>query len=125
MTDKKNKIKYMSIKEFREKGYLQELNRQFLHPLGLALAITVSEDYETTTSDEGYSIDGIYDFRDEGIRFDLKNADSERLERYKKNAEYIEEQFKEQEQLRKEVGIGRVEKIEEETTNCWSLEDEK
>ena len=29
--------KYMPIKEFRERGYLQELNRRFLHPLGLAL----------------------------------------------------------------------------------------
>lgn len=32
-------IKRMSVKEFREMGYLQELNRQFLHPLGLALEI--------------------------------------------------------------------------------------
>lgn len=40
MTD----IKKMSVKEFRERGYLQELNRQFLHPLGLALAIVVEAD---------------------------------------------------------------------------------
>lgn len=31
--------KEMSLAEFRELGYLQELNRQFLHPLGLALAV--------------------------------------------------------------------------------------
>ena len=34
----KNKI---DVKEFREKGYLQELNRRFLHPLGLALEIII------------------------------------------------------------------------------------
>jgi len=34
MTDK---INLMSIKEFRELGYLQEVNRQFLHKHGLAL----------------------------------------------------------------------------------------
>jgi hypothetical protein len=38
------KIKKIDIKEFREKGYLQELNRQFLHPLGLALEITINDD---------------------------------------------------------------------------------
>lgn len=34
----------MSVKEFRALGYLQELNRQFLHPLGLALEVVVEED---------------------------------------------------------------------------------
>jgi hypothetical protein len=28
----------MSGDEFREKGYLQEVNRRFFHPLGIALA---------------------------------------------------------------------------------------
>lgn len=37
MTD----IKKISTKDFREQGYLQELNRQFLHPLGLALEVKV------------------------------------------------------------------------------------
>lgn len=36
--------KTMTVKEFREQGYLQELNRQFLHPLGLALEVVVEED---------------------------------------------------------------------------------
>jgi len=34
----------MSVKEFRGLGYLQEVNRQFLHPLGLALEVVVEED---------------------------------------------------------------------------------
>ena len=33
--------KCISIKEFRETGYLQELNRRFLHPLGLSLEVEV------------------------------------------------------------------------------------
>lgn len=37
-------MKRMTVKEFREIGYLQELNRQFLHPLGLALEVVVDDD---------------------------------------------------------------------------------
>jgi hypothetical protein len=33
------KIKFMSIQEFRKLGLLQEVNRQFFHPLGLALSV--------------------------------------------------------------------------------------
>lgn len=36
--------KKMTVAEFREQGYLQELNRQFLHPLGLALEVVVEND---------------------------------------------------------------------------------
>lgn len=36
-------IKHMPIGEFRSEGYLQELNRLFLHPLGLALEVTVMD----------------------------------------------------------------------------------
>ena len=57
-------VKRMDIKEFRELGYLQELNRRFLHPLGLAL--------EVVHHDDGTEVlGGIWDYRDdeEGIRF--------------------------------------------------------
>lgn len=37
-------MNYMSVKEFRELGILQELNRAFLHPLGLALEVVVHDD---------------------------------------------------------------------------------
>jgi len=33
--------KRMTVSEFRKLGYLQELNRRFLHPLGLALEVVV------------------------------------------------------------------------------------
>ncbi len=55
-------INYMDLKEFREKGYLQELNRCFLHPLGLALEMVIEDDGT-------YRLGGIWDYRHEGISF--------------------------------------------------------
>jgi hypothetical protein len=51
-------IKYMDIKEFCEFGYLQELNRSFLHPLGLALEVVIEED-------GSYHLGGVWDYRNE------------------------------------------------------------
>ena len=36
--------KYININEFRDFGYLQEVNRLFFHPLGLALEIVIDDD---------------------------------------------------------------------------------
>lgn len=36
-------IKYMDLNEFREAGFLQEVNRLFFHPLGLALEIAIDQ----------------------------------------------------------------------------------
>lgn len=57
-------ITHISVKEFRRLGYLQELNRRFLHPLGLALSVKVREDGTEVLAE-------IWDYRDdpEGIRF--------------------------------------------------------
>lgn len=63
--------KYMDIAEFQRLGLLQEINRLFLHPLGLALEVTVAEDGTKMLS-------GVQDDRDdlEGIYFtDLSEAD--------------------------------------------------
>lgn len=82
-------IKKMSIKEFREKGYLQEINRKFLHIHGLALEVRLDE----VTGDEELS--GIWDYRDdpEGIYYDIKESDDERKNRFKRNKEFIDEDF--------------------------------
>lgn len=79
-------INKMSVKEFRENGYLQELNRQFLHPLGLALEINIVDGEEY--------ISGIWDYRNDkiGIIYDLENSNRERIERFQKNAAFVEEQ---------------------------------
>lgn len=53
-------IKRMDIKEFREKGFLQEANRKFFHPLGLALEVIVDEE----TGEE--SLGGVWDYSDDG-----------------------------------------------------------
>jgi len=57
-------IKRMAVKKFRESGFLQELNRQFLHPLGLALEVVVNEDGNESFGE-------VWDCRDdvEGIIF--------------------------------------------------------
>ena len=54
--------KRIDIAEFRRLGYLQELNRLFLHPLGLALEVVQEEDGTER-------LGGIWDSRDdpEGI----------------------------------------------------------
>lgn len=67
------KIKRMKIADFRADGYLQELNRRFLHPLGLALEVVVD-----STGHE--HIGGVWDYRDdpEGINYleiDLKKTE--------------------------------------------------
>lgn len=60
-----NEITHIDIKDFVEEGYLHEVNRQFLHPLGLALAVDIDDENET------HSLSGIWDYRDdpEGMLF--------------------------------------------------------
>lgn len=53
-------IKRMAIKEFRMLGFLQEVNRKFFHPLGLALEVNVDEDGIETLS-------SIWDYRDDSV----------------------------------------------------------
>ena len=58
-------VKRIDIAEFREFGYLQELNRGFLHPHGLALEVIVDDDGTER-------LGGVWDYRDdaEGIRYE-------------------------------------------------------
>lgn len=57
-------VKRIDIADFREQGFLQEANRQFFHPHGLALEIVIEEDGTEC-------LGGIWDYRDdpEGILF--------------------------------------------------------
>ena len=63
--DLSSEIKTMSIAEFWQQGFLQELNRQFLHPLGIALSIYINPDSDEVEFGE------IWDYRDdpEGLMF--------------------------------------------------------
>jgi len=62
----------MSLKEFVDCGLLQEINRQFLHPMGLALSVAYEDGSDTPN---GFS--GIWDYRDdpEGLIFSDDNPD--------------------------------------------------
>jgi hypothetical protein len=85
-------IKRIDIKEFREKGYLQEINRQFLHPLGLALEIIFDEDGVE-------HLGGIWDYREdpEGIYF---SEEIVKLDRFSDSIEFIENEKKKRENER-------------------------
>ncbi len=66
--------KKLNIKEFRDMGLLQEVNRLFFHPLGLALSVSADDNDE-------FKLDEIWDYRDdpEGIIFDYANRDDESI----------------------------------------------
>lgn len=67
-------MKYMNAEDFRNEGFLQEVNRQFFHPLGLALAL----DVESGIDDEGYLRVQVWDERGdpEGWFFSKGEIDS-------------------------------------------------
>lgn len=69
-----SEIKTMSVKEFRKYGFLQEVNRCFFHPLGIAL--------ETICGENGEELGRIWDYRDdpEGMFFG-DDPDPEKAER--------------------------------------------
>jgi hypothetical protein len=68
-------INYLDIAEFRELGFLQEANRLFFHPLGLALEVVVNDDGTE-------KLGGIWDYRDdpEGIIFGPDVIDVEKIQ---------------------------------------------
>lgn len=55
----KDPRKQMPLEEFVEAGYIQEINRTFLHPIGLALS------YETDDDGKPTHIAGVLDSRDD------------------------------------------------------------
>lgn len=93
-----DKIKRIGIKEFREKGYLQELNRRFLHPLGLALEVIVN--------DEGIEkLGGVWDYREEqeGIYYDISNSNLERKNKFNEKRFFIDTELESRCENRKKV----------------------
>jgi|SRR6185437_8913168 hypothetical protein len=93
------KIKIISPKEFQELGFLQELNRIFLHPLGMALSIEVCfhddrngqipHKPEDCPIPDG-KLDCIWDYRDhpEGIAFDPEDIKANQQD-YINKASYV------------------------------------
>ena len=66
--------KTLSLKEFRDLGFLQEINRRILHPCGLALAIASKD------SEDGSFGCVIWDGRDSDVGF-VFQADEISLEK--------------------------------------------
>lgn len=66
-------LQTITVKDFREAGYLQELNRQFLHPLGMALEVMIDKDGTE-------HLGRIWDYRDdpEGVVYSPGVIDSEK-----------------------------------------------
>jgi len=52
-------VKRIDIKEFRDRGYLQEANRLFFHPLGLALEAIIDQE------SGGIRLGGVWDNRED------------------------------------------------------------
>lgn len=92
-----NEIKRIDIKEFREKGYLQEINRRFLHPLGLALEVVAEHDGTER-------LGGIWDYREdpEGVVYEIEGSDQERKDRFKRNEKFVDSEFEKRFETRKE-----------------------
>ena len=78
-------INYLDLETFREFGFLQEANRQFFHPLGLALEVKMHTGLRAKLrkirGKSIYELSGIWDYRDdpEGIFFaDFSDEDHDR-----------------------------------------------
>lgn len=82
--------KKMTVKEFREQGYLQELNRLFLHPLGMALEVVLEKDgterfgevWDSRDDDEGFIYGNLSDIdRDKALRINEERITKSTLRR--------------------------------------------
>lgn len=73
-------VKWMDLNEFRDKGFLQEVNRKFFHPLGLALAITIDNKTGSVLN-----LAGVHDHRDdpEGIYYSEGVIDQQKIDNVK------------------------------------------
>ncbi len=71
-------ITKIDIKEFRKLGFLQEVNRLFFHPRGLALEVKIDDNGNE-------SLGGVWDYRDdpEGMIFGGE-INQEKVENVKK-----------------------------------------
>lgn len=70
-------MKHISMREFVTEGYLQEANRRFFHPLGLALQVNFFEH-----NDAASEIAGVVDVRDDAEGMIFADApDREKAER--------------------------------------------
>lgn len=101
-----SEIKYMSLKEFMDLGLLQEINRQFLHPMGMALEMIEEDD----GSVPGFG--GVWDYRDdpEGMYF---GEELSKNIKFKEKAEKVKEMFEEKRKEREKKFGWHIQSVEE------------
>lgn len=128
-------IKKMSAEEFRRGGYLQELNRQFLHPLGLALEIVIDGD-----TGEAVSFGQIWDYRNdpeglvygENVKLDVNAAARIWFEQIHKSISrmarlgYVQQPIKSMQDAVADISLARINEsgAEEEASADTQLHDE-
>ena len=78
-------LKQMDITEFMEEGYLSEINRRFLHPLGLALFVS-----NTDEEPDVWHLGGVYDERDDPEGWRMGEQILPEVRRKMKNIQRIE-----------------------------------
>ncbi len=71
-------IKELDMNVFRDGGFLQEANRKFFHPLGIALSVIVEDDGGNVT---GFGI--VWDYRDdpEGLFYGSDIIDQKKVDK--------------------------------------------
>ena len=91
-----SEVKYMDFHEFWKLGLLQEINRQFMHPRGLAFQM----DFE---DDKAINISGIWDERDdpEGIIYS-KEMISDNIEHFEKMKAQVQKLYDDKAEYRQE-----------------------
>ena len=68
-------IKQLDWNEFVNEGFLQEANRQFFHPLGLALEVEIDDDGNAV------GISRIWDYRDDAEGMLFGHIDTEKIQK--------------------------------------------
>jgi hypothetical protein len=95
----------ISLKEFIDKGYFQELNRKFLHPLGLSLIIEINDKGE-------YILSHIKDYRESGgVFFNISDMSEEKKEEFRNKKINIEKELANMTKKRKKVLGFKIEEI--------------
>ena len=106
-----NDFKEMNYIEFVKNGYLQEANRRFFHPLGLALAVVTNED-----DTNGYYT--VVDRREcpEGCTFDFESSElfpEDKLKEVQRKYKVFQEDYRIRSNYRlKKLGFVREPMIE-------------
>lgn len=123
MNQKSNPIVPMDLKEFRDKGYLQEVNRLFFHGLGLALVLVDDEKRDLDSFPPMLHVVS-YQEDPEGIAFgfnDPREFNAEQLQLVREKAAMVSyERLIRQKAREKALGAG-YEKIQGWGTNNGEL----